>query len=294
MQNNSIKKILLSSGLSEKNKIIVFFDKVRDSDDISVLKCKKTGLFFLSKTDHVDISNYQNKKNFRYFGNNDRKEAIKAAYEDTQRRYQLVKSIVHNKKWLDIGTGAGAILDKLKNVASECSAIEPNNIMRKKLKKLGYKIYKSTKHAKKNYYDVITLFHVYEHMKNPIKELKSIKLLMKKDSIIIIEVPHASDFLIKTLNLNEFKKFTFWSEHLILHVKKSIITFLKLSGLEAERVFGVQRYSIINHLYWIIKKKPKGHIIWKSIRFKLIEKIYEKFLSIINQNDTLIVFAKKK
>ena len=41
-------------------------------------------------------------------------------------------------------------------------------------KELGYKIYNSSKFAKKKYYDVVTLFHVFEHMKNPIKELKVI------------------------------------------------------------------------------------------------------------------------
>ena len=294
MENNSIKKILISTGLSEKDKITHYFDHVRDSKDIGVLKCRKTGLFFLSKTSHVDISNYKNKKKFRYFGNNDRKEAIRAASEDTKRRFRMVKKIVYKKKWLDIGTGAGAILDKLKNFSSECSAVEPNKIMGTKLKRLGYKIYNSSKFAKKKYYDVVTLFHVFEHMKNPIKELKVIKSLMKKDSKIIIEVPHANDFLIKTLNLQEFKEFTFWSEHLILHVKKSLVVFLEKSGFEVEKIFGVQRYSLINHLYWIIKKKPKGHIIWKPLRNNFFEKFYEKFLSIINRNDTLIIFAKKK
>jgi len=166
--------------------------------------------------------------------------------------------------------------------------------MRSKLKKIGYKVYKSSKIAKKNYYDVITLFHVFEHMKHPIKELKFIKSLMKKNSKIIIEVPHASDFLLKTLNLHEFKKFTFWSEHLILHVKKSLTTFLKLSDFDVEKVYGVQRYSLANHLHWMLKKKPGGHIHWNFMRIKILEKLYEKFLSLINQNDTLIIIARKK
>jgi len=294
MEFNSIKKILISAGLTEKNKITHYFDRVRDSKDISVLKCEKTGLFFLSKTNHIDITNYRNKIKFRYFGNNSRIEAIKSGYGDTKRRSNLIRKIVYGKRWLDIGTGAGGILDELKDSALECSAVEPNNIMRNKLKKLGYKVHKSSKQAKKNYYDVITLFHVFEHMKHPIKELKLIKLLMKKNSQLIIEVPHASDFLLKTLNLHEFKKFTFWSEHLILHVKKSLTTFLKLSNFEVEKIFGVQRYSLVNHLHWIFKKKPGGHIYWNFMRLKILEKLYEKFLSLINQNDTLIVFARKK
>ena len=37
MENNSIKKILISTGLSEKDKITHYFDHVRDSKDIGVL-----------------------------------------------------------------------------------------------------------------------------------------------------------------------------------------------------------------------------------------------------------------
>lgn len=295
MEKNSIKKILISNKIIEKSNIIPYLDRVRDTDDISVLKCKKTGIFFLSKTSHMDITKYQNKKKFRYFQkNNNRQQAVEHSYEDTERRFKLLKNTINNKKWLDIGTGAGAILDRFKDYSSECSAVEPNKIMRKKLKKMGYKVYGSPRQAKKNYYEVITLFQVFEHMVHPIKELKLIKTLMKKDSKIIIEVPHASDFLIKTLNLDEFKKFTFWSEHLILHVNKSLASFLELAGFEVEKVFGIQRYSLTNHLHWIFKKRPKGHILWNFMRLGVLEKVYDKFLSTIDQNDTLMVFARKK
>ena len=34
---------------------------------------------------------------------------------------------------------------------------------------------------------------------------------MNDKTLLIIEVPHADDFLISEYNCNEFKKFTFWS-----------------------------------------------------------------------------------
>ena len=53
---------------------------------------------------------------------------------------------------------------------------------------------------------------------------------------MIIEVPHARDFLIETFDINSFKDFTFWSEHLILHTKESLVAFAKESGLKLKRI----------------------------------------------------------
>jgi|TARA_B100001093_G_scaffold518727_1_gene604654 2-polyprenyl-3-methyl-5-hydroxy-6-metoxy-1,4-benzoquinol methylase len=293
VKKNKIEEILFTLKLSSKKSIHKFFEKVRDRNDIFVLKCKNTGVLFLSRTNHIGITNYEKKKKFRYFGNNSRKQALKETSEDTLRRKKFFKNNIKKKKWLDIGTGSGGILDALKNISSKCHSVEPNKIMRGKLKQAGYKVFKSSKEANKNYYDVITMFHVFEHLTDPIKELKDVKKLLKKNGVLIIEVPHANDFLIKSLNLKEFKNFTFWSEHLILHVKKSLNCFIKSAGFKIMKNVNVQRYSFINHLYWILKKKPKGHIEWKLFRFKFLEIIYEKFLSLINRTDTLVVYATK-
>ena len=61
-------------------------------------------------------------------------------------------------------------------------------------------------------FDCIMLNHVLEHLYDPIDILKNIKKRMNEKTLLIIEVPHANDYLIK-MNCEEFKKFTFWSEH---------------------------------------------------------------------------------
>ena len=70
------------------------------------------------------------------------------------------------------------------------------------------------------------MFHVLEHIPYQIDTLKILKSKLKKGGKIIIEVPHAEDFLILQEELKEFKNFTFWSEHLILHTYKSLKSIL--------------------------------------------------------------------
>ena len=82
---------------------------------------------------------------------------------------------------------------------------------------------------------------------------------MKQNTLLIIEVPHANDFLISEYNCNEFKKFTFWSEHLILHTEKSLLNLLNKVGFSNIEITYYQRYNIFNHLNWLFNGKPGGH-----------------------------------
>jgi hypothetical protein len=110
---------------------------------------------------------------------------------------------------------------------------------------------------------------------------------------LIIEVPHANDFLLKNLQVEEFKEFTLWSQHLVLHTKKSLNNFLTYSGYKDIEIFGIQRYSIANHLGWLMNKKPGGHMseLANIETPELIEE-YQNALKKADATDTLIAIAK--
>ena len=61
-------------------------------------------------------------------------------------------------------------------------------------------------------------------------------MLVKKGKIII-EVPHAKDFLLNPNVSGDFAKFSFSKEKLILHTKKSLFRFLDYSGLKKYKFF---------------------------------------------------------
>lgn len=291
INENKIKRILIELGISSDELIIPYFPKVRDSDDVAVLKCKKSGVIFLSRSDHINIAYYK-KRNFRYWGAQDRKMALLTGLEDAQRRFEQFKYIVANKKWIDIGTGAGGILDLLSHLALETAAVEPQEETRKSLLNLGYKVYSSIEDIKGNDFDVVTLFHVLEHFTDPIDTLKSIRNKMAKDGKIVIEVPHARDFLISYLENDAFKSFTFWSEHLILHTRESLNIFLEKAGFSKIVIKGFQRYPLANHLYWLSHGKPDGHITWQQLRTAEIDQAYSNMLCSIDKTDTLIAIAE--
>lgn len=199
-ERNEIHVLLCKLGVSEQDSIESFYPRVRDRDDISVLRCKKSGVIFLSGISHIEQNYYQQKEDLSYWEAGSRKQALAQTYEDDHRRANQFREIICNKSWLDIGTGAGGVLDLLSPVASEIAAVEPQQGIRSELSKLGYNVFSDIEDVQQMSFDVITLFHVFEHFTQPLEMLKSIKQRLNPGGKVVIEVPHANDFLISFLD----------------------------------------------------------------------------------------------
>jgi 2-polyprenyl-3-methyl-5-hydroxy-6-metoxy-1,4-benzoquinol methylase len=290
---NAIKHLLIELGICEESSIEPYYPQVRDREDISVLRCRKSGVILLSSSAHMDESYYAEKEGFKYWSAEDRKHAVNVGHEDTLRRKELLQHVVANRKWMDVGTGSGGILDELSPLAAQVLAVEPQKMARDSLKKLGYEVYPDIESVTASDIDVITLFHVFEHFTNPLAALKSIYQRMGSNGKLFLEVPHANDFLISFLEHESFKKFTFWSEHLCLHTRHSLQRCLAAAGFEEIVIQACQRYPLANHLHWLSKNQPGGHQKWSFLRTNELDAAYGQMLAQIDKTDTLIAIAKK-
>ena len=111
-------------------------------------------------------------------------------------------------------------------------------------------------------YDLITAFHVFEHLSDPIFFLKKLSELLTKEGEIIIEVPNSDDALLTLYENIDFSNFTYWSQHLFLFNNKTIELLVRKAGLKLNWLKQIQRYPLSNHLYWLSKGKPGGHKVW--------------------------------
>ena len=104
---------------------------------------------------------------------------------------QIISSINLKKKnnILDFGAGSGVNLDILRKYGL-VDIHEQNKYARTVIKKeKKIKNLYSTLKIKKNFYDLILLADVIEHVKQPKQLLKNLKKFLKKDGRILITVP---------------------------------------------------------------------------------------------------------
>ena len=277
--------------ICEKDSLVPFHPRLSDRDDISALQCAISDVILLSRIDHLDDPSYFPKKerdlHLEDLGLPERSDEDR----DTTRRMHAIKGWVDGSCWLDVGTGEGALLEALKASAKSAEAIEPNVRTRTELVSRGHLVYPSAGDAPAAHYDLITLFHVLEHFPNPLDELKSLRRLLKSGGRIIIEVPHAKDFLLGFLKLDSFKDFTLWSQHLLLHTRQSLTRFLEASGYRDIEVTGIQRHPLANHLYWLAKGRPGGHDHWSELLNNELDSAYTALLVDLDATDTLVAEA---
>ena len=281
---NSIENFLSKLDIIDKMNLETFFPSVRDNDDIKVIRCKRSSVIFLSRNDHIKETHYEN-----WQAPKDLDLALEKAYPDDYRRFHMFFKIISGKSYLDVGTELGGIMDLYRDVAAEVHGVELQNEIRQVLIKKKFTVYPNIKSIPVGAtYDVVSLFHVFEHLIEPMETLAEIKNVMKPGATIIIEVPHAKDFLLNTMDLEAFKKFTFWSEHLILHTKGSLQRILEEAGFTNIKVEGFQRYPLANHLYWLRYGAPGGHKEWSNLVDDELHEQYQNFLLNIDETDTLI------
>ncbi len=297
--NNPIFHELVNLKLISKNNLVILSNRTRDKK-IKVLKDLKTEIIFLEKyitsNHYYSLLKYKDDEkkvgrktiNIKTFGGNIKVPLI----EDDHRRAIQFKKYLNNKDILDFGCGWGGFLKDIKDFKS-LSGIELRNecinYIQQNIKKV--KISNNINSFKKKF-DIITMFHVLEHIPYQVDTLKILKSNLKNKGKIIIEVPHAKDFLILQKELKEFKKFTFWSEHLILHTQKSLKSVLTQAGFKKINIYYYQRYNLSNHLGWFIRRQPGGHNFYKNIIGNKLNLSYCENLKKLGQTDTLIAIAE--
>jgi len=106
-------------------------------------------------------------------------------------------------------------------------------------------------------YDLITSWHVLEHVEDPVAFLSHAYEMLKPGGTLCIEVPNLGDELM-TLS-PAFRLRSFMTEH-ISYFSKTMLEKLALQiAPEAEtRVTGYQRYGIFNYFNWVYHNKPLG------------------------------------
>ena len=190
-----------------------------------------------------DLSKYYESED--YISHTDASKSVIDKLYQTAKKFtvsnktNLVKNLTSTKKskikLLDIGCGTGDFLYACNNKGFLISGIEPNKKARKlaenKIKDITIldSIFNATQK-----FDVITMWHVLEHVTNLDEYLVKLKSLLVEDGVLIIAVPN-----FKSYDAKYYKEF--WAaydvpRHLWHFSKKAIIDLFTKVDLKVQKV----------------------------------------------------------
>ncbi len=159
-----------------------------------------------------DLGNFYESED--YISHTDSKKSV------VDKLYQIVKGYTLNKKLklinsfktdqknlLDVGCGTGDFLLNCKTNGWKVEGVEPNNNAKNLAKsKLAINqpsvVYTDLSEINSKQFDVITLWHVLEHVPNLSAYILNLKLLLKPNGVLVIAVPNY-----KSYDANYYKQF---------------------------------------------------------------------------------------
>ncbi|AYF33937.1 hypothetical protein CUU95_08910 [Vreelandella alkaliphila] len=106
-------------------------------------------------------------------------------------------------------------------------------------------------------YDLVTLWHVVEHVPEPIRLVADAWQLLKPGGWLSIEVPNANDELLELSSA--FANYSYMIEHLSYFLPNMLSKLIELgTDRKPDKLYGYQRYGIFNYMHWIHANAPLG------------------------------------
>jgi len=189
------------------SKNIAEFLKAKDhfltKEQFSIWKCSKCGFVFTQGIPPVDeIGRYYQSQD--YVSHSDTRKGLMNKLYHLGRSYMLkkkhgmVRKASKGKKLLDIGTGTGYFPGYMKKKGYQVSGVEIDPKAREFAKKeFGFPVYSPEDFLKneiKDKFDVITLWHVLEHLDNFDLYIQRMMEHLEPGGSLVIALPNCSAF----------------------------------------------------------------------------------------------------
>lgn len=262
---------------------------VRDDPSLQVLECGNCGLVMLSSLQHIKAGHYED-SGMHGTDLPSIESWLKETEHDDNRRFEMLKPNLINSKVLDFGCGAGGFVSKAQSLAADVAGVEPELRVREYWDGL-VTLHGSLEEADDEY-DLITAFHVVEHLPDPCAMLKKLAAHLKGGGRLVIEVPSSEDALLTLYDNDAFQHFTYWSQHLFLFNAETLHHLTSKAGLRVVSIQQYQRYPLSNHLYWLSRNCPGGHQHWSFLDTPALAEAYAASLAAIGKCDTLIAYLE--
>lgn len=177
---------------------LICTDHSVSGESFALSKCDNCELVFTNpRPDENSIGKYYEDINYISHSNKSN-NLINFVYKIVRKytlakKVRLIKRYTNGKNILDYGCGTGEFLYQCQKNGFETIGYEPNQGAKLQTQKKGIRTINDLKDPKSEY-DVITAWHVIEHVQDLRETVKTLKSKLKKDGVLVIAVPNLNSF----------------------------------------------------------------------------------------------------
>ena len=284
-----IYKTTYTANNFSKKRIKSFSYASNDNARGNIVECKKCGLVYMTPRDKDINSLYEEVEDTYYFSSKDDR------VETFERDLKELESVRNSnkktgKKIMDIGCNYGFFLDvaeekgwnvygcELSKKQFEFASKNHKNVFNCELKKCP---------LKPNFFDVMTLYDVIEHVPNPSSLLKDCNSLLKKGGIVAVCTPNVSSSIAKFMG-------KYWLQYARMHIYYfTLKTLKKMLNKNGFRILAVKRHPRILRLGNAIKWTSKYPLVYKVLKRFLDNRMLKNIKFSWYIGDSMTVYAKK-
>ena len=289
----------------------VIYNKVRGTNNkkcivVMCKKCTHTQLinYELDLKEHYENDNQDNE--IKLFSNKTNKEIEDAYFNVNTKRVKRIEnyniSINKNSKIIDIGSGLlyfpKLMKDKYKcNVESiELSTARINKgLSILDISKNYFKIHnclldKEFAEKNKNNYDLVTIWHVLEHVENVYEMVNDAFQILKPGGTLIIETPNEDDYL---LQFDNYKSIMYQIHHLSYFTNVIFEKICNDLNITNYKIKYYHRYDIKNFIGLILNNPQKSSAGSNGTIDDELKDFWHKSLENIKGTDSIYLIIKK-
>jgi SAM-dependent methyltransferase len=200
----------------------------------------------------------------------------------------LTKYLKKSDSILEVGCSFGDNLKRLKKKGYKIIGIDkdPTVCDGKDILNHDYKDFP----LQKDRFDGIYAIQVFEHISDPYGFIEWLYASLKEKSRFLLELPNIDDPLLELYKVDNFRKFYWYPYHLFFYDRKTLNNIFKKFPKIKIKVRLLQRYGLINHLRWLMFKRPGNF----NRNIPVLDDIYKFVITrVFKVSDTLLVIGEK-
>ena len=157
------------------------------------------------------------------------------------RRVKLLKNIASSKNALDLGCGNGGFLFSLRQAGVKCRGVEASSRLAGLARGKGLEVFTGTienfcRDSENESFDLVTMWEVIEHLRDPAGAVKRIFDILKPGGILALSTPNAAGTAARRKQMN-WQGFTDDRCHLFFFNRQNLRDLLIPQGFLIKKLF---------------------------------------------------------